>query len=962
MKLLFSTVSLFIVSCLCAVAVFGQIVTTDPAFPTEEQPVVITFNASGTALQNTTEDVYAHTGVIINEGDISSGNWTYVIAPWTSNIPKARLTSLGNNLWQLSISDIRQYYGVPSSVERIYQIALVFRTASRSAQTANIYVDLYTDPVNVRFTEPVVSALNPLIAEQGSEILIEAVGNSQFGTLSSITLFDGSDVVATVNDSDTLTYTYSVISTGRTDFRVVAVDEGFESEDSFYLMVNPDIPDSPLPAGLVDGINYHDGDDTRVTLSLYAPYKDFVYVIGDFNDWELDESHFMNRDFINPDSVRFWITIENLEPGREYGYQYFIDAEIRIGDPYTEKVLDPWHDNEIIQRGVYPGLIPYPTGKTVQPVSVFQTAREPYEWQVTDFEPPHPDKLVIYELLVRDFLADRSYSTLADTLDYLKTLGINAIELMPVNQFEGNLSWGYNPSFFFAPDKYYGPRDQLKRVVDEAHKRGMAVILDMVWNHSFGQSPLLRMYFDSQNNRPADNNPWYMDQIFPDNGGMQFGYKFDHGSPAFREFMKRANLHWIQEYKIDGFRFDLTKGFTTTIFPGSGNFGSSYDQERVNNLQRVADEIWEVNPEAYVILEHLADNSEETVLANYGMMLWGNLNHEYNEATMGYTSDLRWGLYKHRGWNEPNLITYMESHDEQRLMWKNLRFGNINEDTQYNTRELSTALNRMKTAAAIFFTQPGPKMIWQFGELGYDYGLGEDGRGRTDVMPVPWNDYLNNANRVKLYKVYSALINLRTEQPVFHSRETTIIDYERLRFRNKRLVLSHETMDAVVLANFDIIDQTFIPRFTRTGTWYDFFTGDALEVADTAAVITLGPGEFHIFTTEKLPTPEQGILVNIGREEGGLAGMPVEFRLMQNYPNPFNPVTTIRYELAATSTVAVDVYDVLGRRVANLVNRVQQQPGSYNIQFDGAQLSSGTYLIRLQTETFTQTRKMMLLK
>ncbi|NOZ04318.1 MAG: hypothetical protein GXO92_06915 [FCB group bacterium] len=101
---------------------------------------------------------------------------------------------------------------------------------------------------------------------------------------------------------------------------------------------------------------------------------------------------------------------------------------------------------------------------------------------------------MIYELLVRDFIDRHDYQTLIDTLDYLEKLGINAIELMPINEFEGNSSWGYNPSFYFAPDKYYGTRQDLKLFIDECHRRGIAVIMDIVLNHTYGQSPLVSGY------------------------------------------------------------------------------------------------------------------------------------------------------------------------------------------------------------------------------------------------------------------------------------------------------------------------------------------------------------------------------------------------------------------------------------------------------------------------------------
>ena len=199
-----------------------------------------------------------------------------------------------------------------------------------------------------------------------------------------------------------------------------------------------------MPTVAKDGVTYV--NDSTVILSLFAPFKNSVYVLGGFNNFIPQPSGFMNR---TPDGKTYWIQINGLTPGQEYVYQYLIDGSLKIADPYTEKVLDPSNDGAI-GAATYPNLTPYPSTKTSGLASVFQTAQTPYPWLVTNFNKPKKTDLVIYELLIRDFIAARNYKTLIDTLDYLENLGINAIELLPVNEFEGNQSWGYNPSFYFA--------------------------------------------------------------------------------------------------------------------------------------------------------------------------------------------------------------------------------------------------------------------------------------------------------------------------------------------------------------------------------------------------------------------------------------------------------------------------------------------------------------------------------
>ncbi len=931
----------------------AQVITTEPAFPTLEEPLTITFDISEAERQDLLGNpgpIYTHTGVILTPG----GSWTNVIGSWGNNSNQPQLENVGEDLWQLHIEDIRSFYGLSESIQTIHQLAFVLRNAAANQQTEDLFIEIFNEAVSVRFNSPSSTTLNPYFAELNEDVEVDVSANVSVGNLANFSLFINDEEVVSTDESE-ISFTYTTQETGRITMRAVAQnDEGDEAEDLISIIVNSDVEIANRPAGIIDGINYHDGDDTRVTLSLFAPHKDFVYVIGDFNDWEVHEDYFMKAEVIDDDNVHYWLTIEGLTPGAEYGFQYFIDGEIRVADAYTEKVLDPWHDQEIIDDGRYPGLISYPHGKTQHPASVLQTAQQPFEWQTEDFVPPAVEDLVIYELLIRDFLHDNTYKGVRDTLDYLQNLGINAIQLMPVNNFEGNLSWGYNPSFFFAPDKFYGPRHELKKLIDEAQGRGMAVILDIVWNHSFGQAPHLRMYFDSANNRPADENPWYSDQIF-ENPAMTFGYKFDHGSEHFVEFMDRANRHWLEKYRINGFRFDLTKGFTTQFKGSNDPWGSNYDQERVDNLVRLYNELKSVNPDTYVILEHLAGNEEETVLANAGMLLWGNMNHNYNEATMGWNSNsnLSWGYYANRGWNDPHLITYMESHDEQRLMWRNLNFGN--ESSTYSTRDLDTALERMGQAAAFLFTVPGPKMIWQFGELGYDYGLGEDGRSRTQPMPIPWDEYLPNPARVELYNTYRALIHLKTNHEVFRTTDTDMSLVPAV----KRIYLNHESMDVAIIGNFDIFERTVPANVQYEGTWYDYFSQSQYVFDSTNQSITLGPGEFFIFTSEFVELPEEINFTNTPDED--MSQLPDEFGLSQNYPNPFNPTTNIRYQMGETGEVRIDVFNIVGQRVATLVNGTRTA-GSHTIQFDGTRLSSGVYLVRMQAGGNIFTNKMTLVK
>ncbi len=940
---------IFLLSVPVISSVVGQVVTANKVFPKQDDELVITFHADrgSRGLMGFTGDVYAHTGVI-TPASTSLSDWKFTKAGWEENIPETKMTRIAPDKYQLTIApDVTQYYGVTEG-QIVLKLGFVFRSADRSRTGRNedgsdIFLDLYGEGLLVRIVEPEKSEF---VVTVDTEISIEVVASE----LSDIRLFAGDDEIAS-SFGEELTHSHIASVSGQ-QWLVAEADNGTDiARDSIWYFARGNVPVAPVPEGVVPGPNYLDDHTAVVVLHDPPALKEFVFLIGDFNGWALDQEYYMNR---TPDGEYYWVEVGELAAGVEYAYQFLIDGDLRIADPYTHKVLDPWHD-QYISSTVYPGLKPYPEGETTGIVSILQTAQSEYEWEVTDFDPPAPKDLVIYELLIRDFVADSDIKTVTDTLDYLQRLGVNAIELMPINEFEGNDSWGYNPSFYFATDKAYGTRDDYRRFIDECHKRGIAVIIDMVLNHSFGQSPLVQMYFNPQAGtwgQPTADNPWY-NEICP-HPPYCWGYDFDHESPYTQEFVDRVNRFWLEEFRVDGFRFDFTKGFTNVQ---TGNEGANYDASRIAILKRMADRIWEVNDKAYVILEHFAENSEEILLSNYGMLLWGNINHRYNEATMGWVANSNFSpvSYLSRTWSHPHLIGYMESHDEERLMFRNLNWGNSSDG--YNTRQTGTALRRMEQAAAFFFTVPGPKMIWQFGELGYDYSINQCVDGgireecRTERKPVRW-DYFGDWQRRRLYDVYAMLIGLRRDHEVFGTSDF----YTSLGGAMKRIHLNHPSNQVTVLGNFGVTEGNITPNFQKTGTWYEFFTRGSLEVTDVSGGITLQPGEYRLYSTVEFP--DHGI---------SLSSPPVPSHgegSISVYPNPALEGVYLSIGITEMQEVMVNVYNIQGKRVAALVNQ-HLAPGFYDFYWDrlsasGGRVPGGVYVIELITGKTRRSERLIL--
>ena len=859
-----------------------------------DDQVTLYYDASeGNGDLSGTIPVYIHTGLITSASS-SPTDWQYVNMPWASTDPAWVMNYEGTDLWSYNFSGqtLGEFYGIGAGIDA-EQLAMVFRNGSgslvgRDTDGSDIFLPLSSGGFEAVFQQPSESSV---IVVAGTAVPLSASASDA----AHLTFTVNNDTIAEAVDTNVLDADFTPTVEGTTTV-VFTADNGAEvataEVDLLVLPTSPNVAEAP--EGTQDGLN-PSSDGTSMVLQLFAPGKSHVFFVGDLTGWAIDEDYMMN---VTPDGQRFWIELTGINPAQEYRYQdHVMPNDDRFPDPYAEKQLDYWND-PWIPESTYPFLIDFPVGQTNQaPVSVFQTGGPQFEWTDGDFDRPAQENLVIYELLVRDFSEERTFQFLLDTLDYLSELNITALELMPINEFNGNDSWGYNPSFYFAVDKAYGTKNKFKELVDACHERGIAVILDMVLNHSDWPNPQILMWW--QGNAPAADNPFF--NVQPPANSFSFFFDYDHQAEATQDFTKRVMDFWREEFHVDGFRWDLSQGFTWNAT------GGGYDQDRIDLWAEYGAHVWSQDPGFYMILEHWTDNNEEKALADLGFMTWANVTHDYQEAAMGYGSNLSWASWQARGWNHPRSVSYAESHDEERLMYKNVQYGNGN--SSYDASDMETALARMELTACFNIPLPGPKMIWQFGELGYDYSINTCSDGvtvsedcRVDAKPVRW-DYRDVASRYRIYQVMSSLSALKRDHPVF---QTTDFNWD-VWGMGKRLHLNGSDMNVVVAGNFQVTELSMAPGFQHTGTWYDYFTGEAVEVTDLESELMFGPGEYHLWTDVALETPDNILAIEEARH-------PSTFRIA---PNP-GRMANLRFDDAVTAPSELHVLDLLGRRAATL--------------------------------------------
>lgn len=740
-------------------------VTTDPV-PLQEssQNVTIYFHADegdmGLMGEGANTKLYAHTWAVLTNGQI-------VGAPdWNKAYPdKYQLVYVSPNLWRLNIGDIRTFYGVTNANVNVKQLGFVFRNANasktgRGEGGADIMVDVVDAGLQITLESSITGSLITPYSQNVDFTAYTTQPADISVTVNGSSIASGSGVSLTASYTFATVGDYTVTATATAGGKTVTASREYcyvEASDQLAYPSNGGVP----KMGPVKN------DDGSVTFCVGAPGKHSVMIVGAWNDYAIENDYVMHYTDVN--NLRyFWITIPGLKNDTMYGYYFIVDGVTPVGDPYARLVLDPWNDKDIA-TDVFPDLPAYPYDKISGiPLAIYQGNINDYSWQVTDFKGVDRKDLIIYELLFRDFtgtegkaLGNGTVKKAIEKIPYLKSLGVNAVEVLPIMEFNGNMSWGYNPNFYFAVDKAYGTPDDYKEFIDICHQNGIAVILDMVFNQSDGLHPWYMMYTPAQNPFYNVNSP-HAYSVLND---------FNQGFPMVQEQWRDVLRYWLEEYKFDGYRFDLVKGLgDNSSYPNNGDAATNaYNQSRIDRMIGFNDLVKSINPNAYCINEDLAYADEEDAMAKYGMLNWANVNDAACQFAMGYSSGSNMNrLYAPKdGRMAWSTVSYLESHDEQRLAYKQDMWGVSG--VKGNTK---VSMQRLGSAAVQMILTPGAHMIWQFSEMGNAQNTKTDNGNNTDPKIVNWN-LLNDPDHYGLFESYRELIHIRNNNPEMFSDAAT---------------------------------------------------------------------------------------------------------------------------------------------------------------------------------------------
>ena len=607
---------------------------------------------------------------------------------------------------------------------------------------------------------------------------------------------DGRSLAAVAETPFELKIPFRKLAYGRHRLTARAERDGLAGMQEIHFWKLPPHRVENVPQGAPRGATAN-GDGTA-TFALHAPGKRFVSLVGDFNGWDR-HADMMNE---SPDGT-WWLT--RPVPDGAHRYQFCIEGRQLLADPYARDV--EWKD-EAGREGHEP----------FHARAVLEAGLPPFAWTAADYVRPPLDRLAIYEFHIDDFAPGGGFAGVAAKLDYIRDMGFNAIGPLPWMEFTTDRSWGYNPAFHFAPESAYGTPDDLKRLVDEAHRRGLAVIMDAVFNHMDRNSALHQLYGTNYAASP----------YFREFRGENWGFPdLDQKSRATKRYAADAIRHWLVEYRIDGIRFDATR---FVEWEGYNDWGAGF----LAWAGRQAD------PGAYMIAEHMPSDPE---LINQTEMdaTWGDA---FRWTVRSFVEDARIDRAELERMLDPTRtgfaassgrIAYTESHDEERTMRLLRQKG-------YSADE---AARRALLALALTLTAPGPAMVY----AGQEFG--EDTPKTVGPNPLNWKKTKGwfGARFRRLQGAARALATLRTTHPALRTgavrmQEEGVPD-------DVAVYVRGEGRDAVaVAANFGRRKRPVTVYLPEAAAWRNVVEGKRVEPGPRGEIsLTLEPGAVSVFAS-----------------------------------------------------------------------------------------------------------------
>jgi cyclomaltodextrinase len=546
------------------------------------------------------------------------------------------------------------------------------------------------------------------------------------------------------------------------------------------------------------------------------------------------------------------------------------------------------------------------------------------------WHPAWVDSAVFYCVFVRTFDASGTFNGLASRMQELKDLGITGIWLLPIHPSTGNMgpdNPGYAITNYLDVLQDYGKKEDFKNLVNTAHQYGIRIILDHVIQHTSDLHPFMK-----DANRYKDASPYYPFYTWDSNNNFRYLFTWvdlpsiNYENADTRDYLIRMAKYWVQEFNIDGYRCDVAWAIDSLRASGPAFW------------QRWRRELKSIKPDIFLLAEGDAWQRglfDEKFDAAYDWRWFGAIRGVISGTQTIETLNSWINSYYSPGYPKHSLtFKFLENQDEQRFIE-------------------AYGIGNTKLAAAHLLTAPGVPMLYAGQEVGEITNRGN----------ISWSDPNN------LLPYYKRLIDVRKKYPAL-----AYGDFTRITNTEPTKVYSYlrtsGSSNAIVTLNFsseNVTTNISVPlnklAFDSTSSYYlsDVLNGPYVEISGTALKdyqVTLPPNSAQIFILSNEP------IVDVEEKD---KQVPLSFNLMQNYPNPFNPSTTIRYSLPAAGRVKISVYNVLGQRVEELLNK-EQGTGYYDVVWNAGNYASGIYIYSIEVtslqggENFRAAKKMILVK